>query len=762
MPPVDTAKVPVVDSHGVRCGFLKLTLLPDTRPSTPSPLIDCSSDPAADPSLPRFQVLEGVEYRYAFDLPNVIETDVVTDKPEVFVRDTTSGLTGRLRPGLYVGTLSVAIGTATGEVGRVELEVRSRKLDYLSDFRWMLRDIADESAEVIMERFAPAAQRFAIDESTDAATLYQRFAFLKSLLTDESLDSAIQQILSRPYVTWEEEEETRRIDQGARGSSSLANQLARGGERVLRPSWLTLPIASLPRFVVSTRTDTSVDNVPNRFIRFALTRWCDVLFAIREALERCDGGAAVTRGLDEIAVVLDHLEGMLGEELLREVGPLTAFPAGNQVLQRREGYRDILRAYLQFELAAQLAWKGGEDVYQAGQRDVAKLYEYWTFMQLAKVVADLCGGSFDLSSLIEVDESGVGLVLRRGRGTIVRGVTSRFGRKLKLELWFNREFTGRPESWSLRMRPDCSLEIRPDDPDRVGTFEPVWVHFDAKYRITFVDVDSMNRSLEDDASGERVGRAKREDLLKMHAYRDAIRRSAGAYVLYPGLTNDVPPFEEYHELLPGLGAFALRPVDSGAPTGASALTRFLEEVLEHVATQVTQHERGRYWRRRVYDRAPSPVSGTLAAPFLRRPPADTRVLLGYVRGSRHLDWIHRTGLYNLRATGRRGRVGLRSSGLNADLIVLYGEGIDTVELCLVQGLPELHTKAEMEQLGYPGPRSEAYYCIPIVTFELGNWAGVLTLERILELKERVAPGKQRGWPVTTSWLRLAEVVSGER
>src|SRR5439155_18721493 len=160
------------------------------------------------------------------------------------------------------------------------------------------------------------------------------------------------------------------------------------------------------------RTDTSVDNIPNRFVRFALTRWRDVLVAIKDALEDAQGGFAVTRGQEEIAVVFEHIQGLLGEELFREVAPLTACPAGNQVLQRREGYRGILRCYLQFELAAKLAWKGGEDVYQAGQRDVAALYEYWTFMQLGRVVAELCGGAFDFANLIETDESGLGVNLR--------------------------------------------------------------------------------------------------------------------------------------------------------------------------------------------------------------------------------------------------------------------------------------------------------------------------------------------------------------
>src|SRR3989442_11577474 len=116
----------------------------------------------------------------------------------------------------------------------------------------------------------------------------------------------------------------------------------------------------------------------------------------------------------------------------------------------------------------------------------------------------------------------------------------------------------------------------------------------------------------------------------------------------------------------------------------------------------------------------APVAG-----FLRRPPADTKVLFGYVRGRRHLEWIHSTGLYNLRATGSRGRVGLRSSELSAEFVLLYGHRI-VPEIWQVRGLPELHSRDEMERLGYPRPRGQAYYCLPIRAIDTGQWAERLT------------------------------------
>ena len=56
---------------------------------------------------------------------------------------------------------------------------------------------------------------------------------------------------------------------------------------------------------------------------------------------------------------------------------------------------------------------------------------------------------------------------------------------------------------------------------------------------------------------EERGMYRRADLLKMHAYKDAIRRTGGAYVLYPGTEDRV--VSGFHEIIPGLGAFAISP-----------------------------------------------------------------------------------------------------------------------------------------------------------------------------------------------------------
>ena len=97
------------------------------------------------------------------------------------------------------------------------------------------------------------------------------------------------------------------------------------------------------------------------------------------------------------------------------------------------------------------------------------------------------------------------------------------------------------------MQPDYTISIWPAEysPQEAEQNElMVHVHFDAKYRVERLrDLLGDSKDDEDFEKGaapkdEVPTVAKYSDLMKMHAYRDAVRRTAGAYVLYPGKPDD--------------------------------------------------------------------------------------------------------------------------------------------------------------------------------------------------------------------------------
>ncbi len=761
--PKDVA-LDLVDQQGRSAARLHLTLLPETAiDQRCPPLLDCRGVPEADRFLEAVQLLESVEYRYA--IVGAANSQAVSVEPkEMFAPDDDTGRTGRVRPGLYTGGVKVKVFQGAIELGTAAFEVRARKLGYLDEYRQMIADVAEAATEAVMDRFAASGQTFVPAVDGDPLTLYQRFAFLQSLFTGHIFQAAVYQILARPYESWERVDQLRRPGQGMRGHRALSRELSRMGPR---EPWPDGPAGiGVPSRILEQRTESTLDNLPNQFVKFALQRWRECVQRLNDAMSILPPGLSVERGIRESQELLGELDALLSEELFREVESLSLFPGGNQVLQKQEGYRDVLRAFAQVEVAASLSWAGGDEVFRAGQRDVATLYEYWAYIQLAKLLRELCGIGFDLKDLLKVSEDGIGLDLRKGERTRLTGGAVRLGRRLDVEMWYNKGFQGPGSSldsssegsWSVGMRPDMSIRISPE-PGALEYCEPIWVHFDAKYRVErikdLMDEDSSSdsgqaRPLATHQANAVATAAKSEDLLKMHAYRDAIRLSSGAYVLYPGTQTRLR--RTYTEILPGLGAFKLKPTGSGQTEGTEALRGFMDSILTHAARQASQHERMRFWNSRIY-KGSKAKKGLTPGPLFSAPPADTKVLIGFVKSIAHAEWIRQAQFYNLRADGRRGSVS--RDLLDCEVLLLRGSGLGTgLSLWRVGKYIETMSADELRDIGYPEPGGTRYYCLRL-TEEVSNWAEPGWDEHWLEKRLAETLGESDyGSPRRVTWSQL--------
>src|SRR5262249_4945155 len=154
--------------------------------------------------------------------------------------------------GSSTGLLTVELHGGGGLLGRVHVEVRSRKLDYLRHYRWMLGDLAEFASAVIQERFAPTQQRVTPMEDLDGQTAYERFALLQATIDDPAIQSALSYILSRPHRAWRDEIEYRRPSQGLRAGPNVHAQLVRIGPRT---PWPASPVPALDTLPVTLRTE---------------------------------------------------------------------------------------------------------------------------------------------------------------------------------------------------------------------------------------------------------------------------------------------------------------------------------------------------------------------------------------------------------------------------------------------------------------------------------------------------------------------------
>lgn len=647
---------------------------------------------AADYGESRWQLQEGREYEYEFlDINGEEAKAFFYDKPGIVIpRRKKSG--GSIKPGIFVGTMPFKVlDEVTGRDISVSLEIQSVKTGYRDDYRKMLSDITEYYTDLVMMQGAPVNQKFEVDNETPQQTLYQKFAFVKSIVDSDTFEEAMHKIMFNPVRTWTETTVSRHIENVKRLNRRGLRQISSKTDRI--SSGVIDGLNSLPRTVEVQYKRDSIDTSENQFVKHVLTQFysfCTDIAAKKNATEQLKR---------EAGVVCNILLRYIGSSFFKDISRAQHLNLNSPVLQRKEGYREVLQGWLIFDLAAKLSWSGGDNVYEAGKRNVAALYEYWLFFKLLEIISrKFHVKPEDKKSLVSCDKDQLNLEIKQGRMKMISAVDESDSRRLNVRFYYNRTFGHREDmhkagSWTMPMRPDYTLSIWPGDiTEETAEQEEVIVHihFDAKYRVNIIQIDDEDTDLENiedddnplniefaeekerENSGDYgIGMYKRADILKMHAYKDAIRRTSGAYILYPGTEHSRK--EGFHEIIPGLGAFCISP--GKEKDQVNELARFLEEVKQHMLNRASQREKMAYQSYNIYKDEPSvslrenlPESVGENRDFL---PDKTYVLIGYC-ASYNQDFVLKNMMYNVRTGDKRGAIDLNML-MKARYVLLWNE-----------------------------------------------------------------------------------------
>ncbi len=675
----------------------------------------------------RFQLLEGCFYDYQINdseyyLGDIGENIIQQHQRSIHI--------GTIAPNIFVGTLSIPIykkGKSEKE-GTVELEVQSIKSDYRTDYRDMLEFITEKCTDLLLKVNSPVSQHFEIDYANDSQTLYQKFSFIQSILSTDEFKEAIHRIVTGPVTKWAATQEESDVRKSRRFSNANIKEILKRNKRTklgeshhLR----NLGIDSLPEKITSVRKIDSVDTPENRFIKYALECFLKFCTDIQSKAKQFNHKKLE----QESNGLIQDLENYLQHSIFNEISRPNTLKLNSPILQRKEGYREILRVWLMFDLAAKLIWKGGDDIYSSGKKDIATLYEYWLFFKLL----ELFQSTFeiepkDLSNLIVETSDGLSLQLKQGKHTALRGIYDSGNRKLNVRFNYNRSFSGKNDypysgSWTTTLRPDYTLSFWPKGiSEKEAELQEliVHIHFDAKYKIANLH-DFISRNFNPDLDEVKKENRKEiynnADLLKMHAYKDAIRRTGGAYVLYPGDQSIIQ--KGFHEIIPGLGAFPVKP--SKSDSGIGELKSFIMEVIEHFVNRASQRERIAYRTFDVYKNPPESdnmVNEPLPEPYNTNRdliPDETFVLVGYYKSDEHLDWIKAEKKYNFRMGSDRGSLILDKEIVSSKYLLLHGKGDDNSgDLWkIVSKGPKVYSKENLIKKKYPDPGEDFYLVIEI-------------------------------------------------
>ncbi|EJG01276.1 DUF2357 domain-containing protein [Flavobacterium sp. F52] len=770
---------------------IPLTLFNETDfleiyPENMGRLFEISEEEANENGESIFQILEGNSYEYAFTDKNYrlncsIDGLVSQSKREHSI--------GRIVPNIYVGTLTLFVSNTIqeGKEFEITIEVLATKFDteldksYRENYRFMLKDITDKCTELLMQINSPIEQNFETDFSRDNETIYQRFSFVNSIIQNKDFEEAILKIITSPKTHWNTEAEEIDIRKVKRFDNATTKQISSGSNRILLQTSHPLfraGIQSIPNKINSFRKVEHTDTSENRFVKHAL----DVFLRFAEDCQQYFKDKKYSRPHIEASNLVTKLDGYLSHSFFKDISRPTSLKLNSPVLQRKSGYREVLCTWLQFDLAAKLIWKGGEDVYKAGKRDIATLYEYWLFFTLYDLfkskfkIKDIEHEEQSYNHLIEPTKDGLNVMVKQGKHTALYGDFITENRALKVKFSYNRSFKGgikytdeQAGSYTTTLRPDYTLSVWPailkeKEAERQDLI--VHIHFDAKYKVTQFQIQTStdNDLIEQEENNERKGIYKNADLLKMHAYKDAIRRSGGAYVLYPG--TEKKEIRGFHEIIPGLGAFSINP--TGQNNDITELSKFIDLVIEHLLDRASQRENINYKARSILQTSKED-SNLLHEPIpeylngSKLIPDETFVLVGYSKTSKRFDWYNENKKYFFRMNDTIGSLELTNEVVNAKYLLLRRNGQETAfDLYEIKsnGL-QVYSKDRIIELNFPQSNNlkEHYLKVDIekvtdLEFENVRWnfKELDEYKKILETNKNIYT--QVGMPFTVSLTKL--------
>ena len=481
--------------------------------------------------------------------------------------------------GNFLGSGSIGISKTEG----LTFEVISNKLDYEQEYLALIKDLSDKALSLLLDFDTPTSSQLTIDQTKDSKSIFESYLLLKTALPINDFSAALAQIKARPHSILVSEERWM--------PSSLASGLYAMNDPISRIRWARSASSGKPVAVEvldRKRQDTN-NTVPNQFARFALEKFSKICLEISENSSKF-GKTNATEAL----LIHKFIENELRCGLLKSVSRLGRIPYENQVLQKREGYKQLLRTWIltNSSLAVRDLQDNGVLSPTAENRAVPDLYEYWLFFFLAQALEELNGAKKIQGNYVkELNQEGVvSIKLEHSDEPRLTLELAMGDETHHLGLYYNRTFKGgdgKP-SYSMKLRPDYTIETfvgygsnymeRRGNAFKNGTIS--YLHFDAKFRIEKVNISETDSDKEDQDELS----AKPSDIYKMHTYNEAIRGTAASVILFPGNTNKEGELNEsyrkYFELIPGVGALAIKPGDEKSRKEALISTQnFILEAL---------------------------------------------------------------------------------------------------------------------------------------------------------------------------------------
>lgn len=424
---------------------------------------------------------------------------------------------GFLQFSSYVGKTFLDISKDGKTIFTYPIEIRSRKLDYDTHYPIMIGDLSKYASGIIFELNSPIYQEFELTETNNQSP-YEKFMILEYILRKEHLPSIIEYLSRNLYSTLKNQKNEVPISIVSNINPNDLLNAYLDSENLYE-----FKDINIPERINETNYIDTIDVAENRFYKYFLELIEDL---IDELILKIKTGYAH----DKLKNYKNELNYYLSQKYFDDISRLDHIPLNSQVLQKKEGYRDILSYYLMLEFGFKLNWNTLTNKFKGHEKKVFELYEYWCYFELIQIMESICDTKVKFEDIFEPGEDLVSINLKENI------INSFIYHDMKIDLLYNKSFNRsnkKYNSYSVTLRPDYTITIHKND-------KIYFIHFDAKYKMN-IDSNSF----------------KNEDIVKMHAYKDALTNTIGSYIIYPGFKNKI--FYEDESKTSSVGAFGLTP-----------------------------------------------------------------------------------------------------------------------------------------------------------------------------------------------------------
>ncbi|WP_050615530.1 restriction endonuclease-like protein [Bacillus testis] len=473
-------------------------------------------------------------------------------------------LMGNLQFQNEVGLTTFEIRSGEDTLLDVTLEIFPTKLDYKKDYQQLLEEVNEEiynlAFHFIKKTYLGA--RIKVDGRPSQSEFFRLFT--KHF---QQFVQAIRRIENQPHHKLETTYQKVRGDQLGKMDARSRNYLRKRSHLFVETNrGMELAGRSLmPREGITAKKELTYDTFENRYVKWMVSRLIEKVEDLIDSIcnrHYRDQEKLDTALIEQLQNMKDVLEKRLKNAFWRRIGRLDR-SAMSLVLQMAPGYRDAYQTFLTVSKGLMLQGK----MYRMSVKDVATLYEYWTFLKLGQILSR----KYEQVSqdIVKVNRNGLFVNLESNK--TARRVFKQPITQEKIELVYQK-YEGRLPT--VTQKPDTMLSIQKKGKQYAYNYV-----FDAKYRVDYAQEGGYYRR------NYQTPGPMEDDINTMHRYRDSIvaandgpyeRTAFGAYVLFPW--HDETEYKQHHFYQSvdtvNIGAFPF------LPNTTDLVEQFVERLIE--------------------------------------------------------------------------------------------------------------------------------------------------------------------------------------